>query len=202
MPGSSAPRSGAMPASRPTTSIWSECSPRPASSRTRCAPACSMAPRSRLVRQLAGSRWPRRDQAAPGTLGETRLTPQGYFHAELRGLSQPLAQSTLEVFSPNCRADLGDHRCKFPIQPPELGRDQTVSARRVLPGADRGRHGLGPLRGPRLRGDRSGHDRIEPARLRHRDRRRDRDGTATLKAYDSFTRVAPSQQSPTIGSSP
>jgi uncharacterized phage protein (TIGR02218 family) len=54
-----------------------------------------------------------------GTLGETRLTPQGYFHAELRGLSQPLAQSTLEVFSPNCRADLGDHRCKFPIQPSE-----------------------------------------------------------------------------------
>jgi hypothetical protein len=61
------------------------------------------------------------------TLGETRLTPQGYFHAELRGPSQPLAQSTLEVFSPNCRADLGDHRCKFPIQPPELGRDQAVS---------------------------------------------------------------------------
>jgi hypothetical protein len=49
-------------------------------------------------------------------------------HAELRGLSQPLAQSTLEVFSPNCRADLGDHRCRFPIQPPELGRDQAVSA--------------------------------------------------------------------------
>jgi hypothetical protein len=61
-----------------------------------------------------------------GTLGETRLTPQGYFHAELRGLSQPLAQSTLGVFSPNCRADLGDHRCKFRIQPPELGRDQAV----------------------------------------------------------------------------
>ena len=55
-------------------------------------------------------------------LGETRLTPQGDFHAELRGLSQPLAQSTLEVFSPNCRADLGDHRCRFPIEPPELGR--------------------------------------------------------------------------------
>jgi uncharacterized phage protein (TIGR02218 family) len=62
-----------------------------------------------------------------GTLGETRLTPQGYFHAELRGLSQPLAQSTLEVFSPNCRADLGDHRCRFPIEPPELGREQAVS---------------------------------------------------------------------------
>jgi hypothetical protein len=63
-----------------------------------------------------------------GTLGETRLTPQGYFHAELRGLSQPLAQSTLEVFSPNCRADLGDERCRFPIEPTELGRDQAVSA--------------------------------------------------------------------------
>jgi hypothetical protein len=62
-----------------------------------------------------------------GTPGETRLTPQGYFHAELRGLSQPPAQSTLEVFSPNCRADLGDERCRFPIEPPELGRDQAVS---------------------------------------------------------------------------
>jgi hypothetical protein len=62
-----------------------------------------------------------------GTLGETRLTLQGYFHAELRGLSQPLAQSTLEVFSPSCRADLGDERCRFPIEPPELGRDQAVS---------------------------------------------------------------------------
>jgi hypothetical protein len=37
-----------------------------------------------------------------GTLGETRLTPR-------------------------CRADLGDQRCKFPIQPPELGREQAVS---------------------------------------------------------------------------
>jgi hypothetical protein len=63
-----------------------------------------------------------------GTLGETRLTPQGYFHAELRGLSQPLAQSTLEVFSPNCRADLGDERCRFPVQPTVLGRDQAVTA--------------------------------------------------------------------------
>ena len=50
-----------------------------------------------------------------GTLGETRLTPQGYFHAELRGLSQPLAQSTLEVFSPNCRADLGEQNEPYTI---------------------------------------------------------------------------------------
>jgi hypothetical protein len=38
--------SGAMPGSRSTTSTWSGCSPRAASWRTRCAPACSMAPRS------------------------------------------------------------------------------------------------------------------------------------------------------------
>jgi hypothetical protein len=61
-----------------------------------------------------------------GTLGETRLTPQGYFTAELRGLSQPLAQSTLQIYGPACRADLGDHRCKFPIKPPVLGRAQAV----------------------------------------------------------------------------
>jgi hypothetical protein len=57
-----------------------------------------------------------------GTLGETRLTPQGYFHAELRGLSQPLAQSTLKMYSPVCRADLGD-ACTFPIWPDEVVRN-------------------------------------------------------------------------------
>ena len=59
-----------MSGSRSTIWLWSGCSPRAGSSRTRG-------------------------------------------HAELRGLSQPLAQSTLEVFSPN-------HRCRFPIEPPEL----------------------------------------------------------------------------------
>jgi hypothetical protein len=61
-----------------------------------------------------------------GTLGEVRLTPQGHFTAELRGLSQPLAQSTLQIYGPACRADLGDHRCRFPIKPPVLGREQAV----------------------------------------------------------------------------
>ena len=61
-----------------------------------------------------------------GTLGEVRLTPQGHFTAELRGLSQPLAQSTLQIYGPACRADLGDDRCRFPIKPPVLGREQAV----------------------------------------------------------------------------
>jgi hypothetical protein len=124
-----------------------------------------------------------------GTLGETRLTPQGYFHAELRGLSQPLAQSTLEVFSPNCRADLGDHRCKFPIQPPELGRDQEVSAGAFY-------------RVPTTGG--TGSDRYEDRIYEVIDAgttaagqpayattigATTTDGSATVKAYDSFTRA-------------
>ena len=137
-----------------------------------------------------------------GTLGETRLTPQGYFHAELRGLSQPLAQSTLEVFSPNCRADLGDARCKFPIEPPELGRDQAVSAGafyRVPTTA-----GTGSARYE----DRI-YEVIEAGTTAASQPAYDTtigaattDGTAVLKAYDSFTRVALSRRSPTIGSSP
>jgi hypothetical protein len=63
----------------------------------------------------------------PDGHGEIRLRRGTLGRDAPRGLSQPLAQSTLEVFSPNCRADLGDQRCKFPIQPPELGRDQAVS---------------------------------------------------------------------------
>ena len=125
-----------------------------------------------------------------GTLGETRLTPQGYFHAELRGLSQPLAQSTLEVFSPNCRADFGDQRCKFPIQPPELGRDQTVSegAFYRVPTAA----GTGSARYE----DRI-YEVIEAGTTAASQPAYDTtigattiDGTAALKAYDSFTRVA------------
>jgi hypothetical protein len=124
-----------------------------------------------------------------GTLGETRLTPQGYFHAELRGLSQPLAQSTLEVFSPNCRADLGDARCRFPIEPPELGRDQAVSegAFYRVPTAA----GTGSARYE----DRI-YEVIEAGTTASSQPAYDTtigaettDGTATLKAHDSFTRV-------------
>lgn len=52
-----------------------------------------------------------------GTIGEVTLTSKGIFTAELRGLTQRLAQRTGELYSPECRADLGDSRCKVPIQP-------------------------------------------------------------------------------------
>jgi hypothetical protein len=56
-----------------------------------------------------------------------RLTPQGHFTAQLRGLSQPLVQSTLQIYGPACRADLGDPRCRFAIKPPVLERAQAVA---------------------------------------------------------------------------
>jgi hypothetical protein len=125
-----------------------------------------------------------------GTLGETRLTPQGSFHAELRGLSQPLAQSTLAVFSPNCRADLGDHRCTFPIEPPELGRDQAVieGAFYQVPTAA----GTGSARY-----ENRIHEVVEAGTTASSQPAYDTtigatttDGTAILKVHDSFTRVA------------
>lgn len=52
-----------------------------------------------------------------GWLGEILTNQQGTaFRTELRGLTQALSFSVLEVFSPDCRADLGDDRCKFALQ--------------------------------------------------------------------------------------
>jgi hypothetical protein len=57
-----------------------------------------------------------------GWFGEVVLTEQGVFRTELRGLAQALAQRIGELYSPECRADLGDHRCKVPIHPPVIAR--------------------------------------------------------------------------------
>lgn len=52
-----------------------------------------------------------------GFLGEVLYTDTGRFKAELRSLTQALSQNILQVYQPTCRADVGDKRCKFPIQP-------------------------------------------------------------------------------------
>jgi hypothetical protein len=57
-----------------------------------------------------------------GWFGEVVLTEQGVFRTELRGLTQALQQRIGELYSPECRADLGDHRCRVAIQPPEIER--------------------------------------------------------------------------------
>src|SRR3546814_2617126 len=50
-----------------------------------------------------------------GWLGELTVTPNGFFQAELRGLMQAFSRSIGEKYTPECRADLGELRCKVPI---------------------------------------------------------------------------------------
>lgn len=47
-----------------------------------------------------------------GTVGEIVLK-DSVFRAELRGLTQALSQQIVELYTPDCRADLGDSRCKI-----------------------------------------------------------------------------------------
>jgi uncharacterized phage protein (TIGR02218 family) len=50
-----------------------------------------------------------------GWFGEVTLSEQGTYHTELRGLAQALQQKLGEIYSPECRADLGDHRCRVDL---------------------------------------------------------------------------------------
>lgn len=56
-------------------------------------------------------------QMLKGTFGNV-LVKRGEFTAELRGLNQYLDQTVVELYQTECRADFGDHRCKFPVVPP------------------------------------------------------------------------------------
>lgn len=47
-----------------------------------------------------------------GVFGEISVTPTGVFRTELRGLAQYVNYQFGELYSPACRADLGDTRCK------------------------------------------------------------------------------------------
>ncbi len=62
-----------------------------------------------------------------GWFGEVTLSEQGIFRTELRGLTQALSQRIGELYSPECRADLGDQRCRVPVRPPEIARDTTYA---------------------------------------------------------------------------
>jgi uncharacterized phage protein (TIGR02218 family) len=50
-----------------------------------------------------------------GWLGEVVARDDGSFRAELRGLAQPLQSTVGSVYQPECRADLGDARCKIDL---------------------------------------------------------------------------------------
>jgi uncharacterized phage protein (TIGR02218 family) len=52
-----------------------------------------------------------------GAFGEVMIVSSGFFKVELRGLTQLFAQTIGETYSPECRADFGDHRCKIKLVP-------------------------------------------------------------------------------------
>lgn len=53
-----------------------------------------------------------------GRLGEVIARDDGSFRAELRGLAQPLQSTVGSLYQAECRADLGDARCRVPLRPP------------------------------------------------------------------------------------
>ncbi|QIV65758.1 DUF2163 domain-containing protein [Mesorhizobium phage Cp1R7A-A1] len=52
-----------------------------------------------------------------GFFGEVRTAPSGMFLVELRGLIQLLSVRIGETYVPECKADLGDSRCKVVLMP-------------------------------------------------------------------------------------
>ena len=63
-----------------------------------------------------------------GKLGNINVSSELLYSTEARGISSLLQQNVLEVYQPDCRADLGDDRCKIPIYPDVLQRGQDVVA--------------------------------------------------------------------------
>lgn len=57
-----------------------------------------------------------------GTLGEVTAADDGTYSCELRGLTQALQQRVGGLFQPECRADLGDSRCRVPLRPGRVAR--------------------------------------------------------------------------------
>lgn len=58
-----------------------------------------------------------------GWFGEVVLSERGVFRTELRGLTQALAQRIGELYGPECRADLGDQRCRVLVEPSVIARE-------------------------------------------------------------------------------
>lgn len=61
-----------------------------------------------------------------GRLGEISCDQDGKFQTELRGLTEFLSQTLGEVYSPECRAMLGDSRCKVNLAPFTFGGSITA----------------------------------------------------------------------------
>lgn len=79
-----------------------------------------------------------------GRIGEVQLTQRGIFKAELRGMTQQLSQKIGQYFQAECRADLGDSRCKFPILPDTIARSTAYALGDVVRVATNGTGDLSP----------------------------------------------------------
>lgn len=62
-----------------------------------------------------------------GVIGEITLSDNGIFKAEILGLVRMLDQHFLDHYQAECRADLGDTKCKIPVYPDVLGRNAEVN---------------------------------------------------------------------------
>lgn len=63
-----------------------------------------------------------------GWLGEILYSNGGVFQTELRGMTQALSQRIGEVYTAECRADLGDSRCGVNITDPSWTKAATITA--------------------------------------------------------------------------
>lgn len=62
-----------------------------------------------------------------GFIGEIIIAPNGIFNCEFRGMTQSLSQNILDRYQAECRADLGDSKCKIPVDPDLVLRDESYS---------------------------------------------------------------------------
>jgi hypothetical protein len=62
-----------------------------------------------------------------GNLGQIEISPSGSYKLEIRGKKQILSQNIGDLYQAECRADVGDSKCKFPILPNVIERESAYS---------------------------------------------------------------------------
>lgn len=67
-----------------------------------------------------------------GHLGEFTMDEDGTFRTEIRGVSQVYATKIGSIYQAECRADLGDRRCRVPLSPPVWQPSQSYCAGDII----------------------------------------------------------------------
>lgn len=63
-----------------------------------------------------------------GTIGEVVMLPSGVFHSTMYGLAEKLQQTVGEIYTPSCRADLGDAKCGIDLDAGGWRKPGTVTS--------------------------------------------------------------------------